>query len=93
MTKKNNVDLQEIRTRNLALLFVPRADFMALFKTGAKWRANTVITNGVPADSEVIGVFAAAERDGVMMLLMSPEFEPVLEGAMPPILPIKIDVS
>jgi hypothetical protein len=86
-------NLQEVRTRNLALLFIERAGFMALFKEGAKWRANIAITDGVPDDAIVESVFAAPERDGVMMLLSSPKFDPVIEGAMPPILAIRIDVS
>lgn len=86
-------DLQEIRTRNIALLFIERTGFMSLFKEGVRWRANTQFTTGIPDDAVVESMWAAPERDGVMMLLSSPSFEPVIEGAMPPILAVRVDVS
>lgn len=95
MTKDERfkVGLQDVRTRNLALLYIERQGFMALFKDGVKWRANTKFTTGIPDDAVVQSVFASPERDGVMMLLQSPSFEPVIEGAMPPILAVRVDVS
>jgi len=86
-------DLQEVRVRHLAILFIERAGFMSLFKEGVRWRANTKFTTGIPDDAVVESVWAAPERDGVMMMLSSPSFDPVIEGAMPPILAVRVDVS
>lgn len=82
-----------IKTRNLALLFVEPAGFAALFREGMQWRANSKIVKGIPKDAKVEYVFANSERAGVMIMLSSKNFEPVMNGVMPPILPIEISVG
>lgn len=87
------IELKGIKSRKLALVFINPVGMKALFTTGMKWKANTVISKGIPPDAEVEYIFANAERAGVMIMLSSSEFEPVMEGVMPPILPIEISFS
>lgn len=82
-----------IPTRKIALLFVEPAGFAALFTKGFKFRANTKVVEGIPADATVETIYADAMRGGIMILLRSEHFKPVMNGVMPPILPISISVG
>jgi len=83
----------KIPTRRVRMFMVKPADFMFLFTKGLKWRKNTTIVKGAPADAQVIAVAPDSIRNGIMLVVQSAEFDEIPINVLPPVDPIEIDVG
>lgn len=76
-----------------AMLMVKPGEFMFLFTKGLRFQKNFKVIKGVPDDAKIIAVVPDSIRNGIMVVIQSAEFDEIPMTALPPVIPVDIDLD
>lgn len=90
LKKPNEMVDEKTTLRRVRFLIVNPSDFLMLFTKGLTFAKRTELIEGVPKDAVVVGMNVDHVRGGIILVVMSDEYDEVPMTVMPPVQQVSI---
>ncbi len=84
---------EPIPTRKVRIMMISATEFMFLFLKGMVFRKQTKIVDGAPDDAQIVGVAYEAQRNGIMLVVKSEEYDEIPINILPPVQVVTLSIG